>query len=90
MTIESFLNVNEIDGSIHLKLLVEFSWKDHRLMFQNLNKDNDLNTLSKNEMKKIWLPEIDFPSTRSITYIELSDNQTYAHVFMSKYLSKII
>ena len=58
------LNLEEVDESMVLKYRMTLKWKDSRVEFRNLKKENYLNTLSSDEAAKIWYPRIVFFNTR--------------------------
>ena len=58
------LNLEEVDESMVLKYRMTLKWKDSRLKFRNLKKENYLNTLSTDEAGKIWYPKVIFYNTR--------------------------
>ena len=78
--IESFLDIDEVDGGMGLKFSIILSWLDSRLQFLNLKPDHDLNSLSTQDLKQIWLPELEFLTTKNIVNVELNDYQTYGYV----------
>ena len=58
------LNLVEVDESMVLKYRMTLRWKDSRLKFRNLKKENYLNTIGKDESSKIWYPKVIFYNTR--------------------------
>ena len=58
------LNLVEVDESMVLKYRMTLRWKDPRLKFRNLKKENYLNTIGKDESSKIWYPKVIFYNTR--------------------------
>ena len=58
------LNLVEVDESMVLKYRMTLKWKDSRVKFRNLKKENYLNTLSSDEAGKIWYPKVIFYNTR--------------------------
>ena len=58
------LNLEEVDESMVLKYRMTLKWKDSRVKFRNLKKENYLNTLSTDEAGKIWYPKVIFYNTR--------------------------
>ena len=59
------LNLVEVDESMVLKYRMTLKWKDSRVKFRNLKKENYLNTLSSDEAGKIWYPKVIFYNTRN-------------------------
>ena len=58
------LNLEEVDEAMVLKYRMTLKWKDSRVKFRNLKKENYLNTLSTDEAGKIWYPKVIFYNTR--------------------------
>jgi Neurotransmitter-gated ion-channel ligand binding domain len=57
------LNINNIDdksGQVVLTLTIDLLWYDFRLIFLNLNRNQELNILSPEEYKSIWKPDVFF------------------------------
>ena len=58
------LNLVEVDESMVLKYRLTLKWKDSRVQFRNLKKENYLNSLGPEEAGKIWYPRVVFYNTR--------------------------
>ena len=58
------LDLVEVDDSMVLKYKITLKWKDSRMKFRNLKKDDYLNTLTSDEAGKIWYPKVIFYNTR--------------------------
>ncbi len=46
-----------------LQLSITLSWKDRRLIYNNLNLDTNLNSLTMDEKELIWIPSLTFVNT---------------------------
>ena len=60
----SILDINEVDISIVLQFGLQLTWQDTRLTMQNLKNDKNLNTLTENQRREIWIPELVFHNTQ--------------------------
>lgn len=54
-----FSNVDDINLAVYLEFEVSLAWTDRNLKFRNL-KMNAENKLSKEEVRKVWVPEVEF------------------------------
>ena len=77
--IQNILNIIEVQKIISLKFRLEQKWRDSRLQYYNLKKDEELNTLTLSEKKKIWVPTILFSNTRE-DFTSKNDKQAFAKV----------
>lgn len=76
-----FFNVSILDipyiDTYEMKLTVSFvlnlRWQDFRLMFQNLNENSDLNSLSKEDRDALWKPNIVIDNALGKGGIEYND-----------------
>ena len=75
-----FLNLVEVDESMDLKYRMTLKWKDSRLRFRNLKKENYLNTLGKDEAGKIWYPRVIFYNTRDTEETQVVKNVVMKNV----------
>ena len=55
--------VNEPDYSIEIQFEIMLKWKDRRVLYNNLKKNDALNSLPENDFQKLWLPEVIFENT---------------------------
>ena len=75
ISIESIFEINNQRSSMMIEVIVNVSWIDKNLNYKNLHQDFSLNSLSKADLKKIWLPKLKFPNTRN------PDNQVFLASF---------
>ncbi len=59
----SVLGIYEVRGLVRLQLQLDLSWFDERLTMFNLKDSNNLNTLTLEERRKIWIPQVVFFNT---------------------------
>jgi Neurotransmitter-gated ion-channel ligand binding domain len=55
-------SVDDIGGTVQLKLATNLQWADHRLSYANLVDNFELNGLSQAEFDSIWSPSVFFPN----------------------------
>ena len=60
------LSIHEVASTISLQFQLDMKWKDSRLTFKNLKKENHFNALSAEEISDIWHPVIIFENTESM------------------------
>ena len=58
------LELNEVDAAMVLRYRMTMRWKDPRVQFRNLKKNNFLNTVGREDASKIWYPKAVFYNTR--------------------------
>ena len=80
------LDINEKESSIDLYFILSVKWNDIHIRLENLNTDEDKNTLRQKDYEKTWLPRIQFIHTEKeidfLMEIFVSKN-TSARVAMS-------
>ena len=59
------LDINEVEGTFKVSFELHSSWFDDRLIYANLKRDTDLNTLTEQEKEDLWTPNIVFSNTES-------------------------
>ena len=59
------LDINEVEGTFKVSFELHSSWVDDRLIYANLKRDTDLNTLTEQEKEDLWTPNIVFSNTES-------------------------
>ena len=57
------LSISEVNEIFRVKFQLAMVWKDSRLTFLNLKKDNFLNVVSAVEAENIWTPVVIFRNT---------------------------
>ena len=64
LDILKILDINEVEGIFEVSFQLHSTWFDDRLIYTNLKKDSDLNTLTEKEKRDIWTPNIVFSNTK--------------------------
>ena len=59
----NIMSINEVDNSIDLQFEIILEWKDYRLTFSNLKDEPYLNTLTDEDIEKVWLPLLIYDNT---------------------------
>ncbi|KAG7169077.1 Glycine receptor subunit alpha-3-like 5 [Homarus americanus] len=52
------LDINTVDMQLTLDMLVRLQWADPRLLYHNLKVDNVLNTLTLQDLLRLWSPQV--------------------------------
>ena len=60
LDIIDIIEIDEVKGSIRIKLRVKAAWFDNRVTFSNLRLNRRLNELDNKEFSYIWKPDILF------------------------------
>lgn len=60
LDLKSFLDIDENDGFFRVNFFMKLSWSDRRLNFFNLKENPSANTLTSEESKMIWKPQVLF------------------------------
>ena len=60
------LDLNEVDSAMVLQYRMTLRWRDSRVKFRNLKKENFLNTVGTSDAEKIWYPQVVFYNTRDM------------------------
>ena len=79
INLESIQSISENDNSIVFLFNLEMYWWDPRLSFQNLKIMSELNILTNDENKMIWVPTLVFKNTQS-KLVSLNDQKTVIYV----------
>ena len=61
--LESFIDINEVDGIFQVQFHLYMDWFDSRVKFKNLKESTELNSFLPSENTKIWVPELVFENT---------------------------
>ena len=75
----TILKIKEVDSIFACQLNLYLSWVDQRLLYNNLKKDPNYNTLSVKERSSIWMPKILFANTNKREGL-LKDDKAQASV----------
>ena len=70
VTVIDVLSILEKDLQFTLKFRLFMNWYDYRLSYHNLKTSKLLNSLSRNEVEKIWIPFIIFSNTENSEFTE--------------------
>ena len=92
--IESVSSIEESESMIKIQFQVGALWIDSRLFYTNLNSNFKHNTLSEEEMEKIWKPtlifnnaefkdEITFLDENSIGYVKVNPGANFEYASLS-------
>ena len=63
ITLIKIVEIEEIDHSIHLQFQISLKWKENRVKYLNLKTKAALNSLTDEDIKKLWLPLILYDNT---------------------------
>ena len=63
-TILNILDLKELEGIWHPKVILEMEWFDSRLQMQNLKEDIQLNVLASEEREDPWVPIVIFVNSK--------------------------
>ena len=61
--ITRILLIDEVDGIFETQQFVNLSWKDPRIQFHNLKREDHQNSLLESEKGMIWVPTVTFLNT---------------------------
>ena len=81
------LGISEVANSISIRLNLALVWTDHRLAMHNLNKKNFLNTLTADQSKGIWIPQIIFQNTKNYLKSQSDDRAIVTVSRLGKFTS---
>ena len=59
----NIMSINEVDNSIDLQFEIILEWKDYRINYSNLKDQPYLNTLTDEDIEKVWLPLLIYDNT---------------------------
>ena len=80
LTLVDIVAISESKNRFELKLMAVFSWFEERATYYNLKQDEMLNTLTLEDMKRIWIPSIIYSNTNSNENIKESISLSSATV----------
>ena len=63
MNISSVLEIDEIKGFVFVKYVLITNWKDSRLTFHNLKRQEEMNIVTEDQKAEIWTPKLIFANT---------------------------
>ena len=71
--------IKEIEQILQLKFNLRMTWVDARLDFYNIKLKETMNVISRDELNKIWLPQIIFDNTEE-GQITINDDKVSATI----------
>ena len=72
------LDLNEVDAAMVLQYRMTLRWRDSRVKFRNLKKENFLNTVGREDAAKIWYPQVVFYNTREMEETKVEQFVNYS------------
>jgi hypothetical protein len=63
MEIVDFIKIQEVDHTYTLKFRLKLEWFDFRVKYENLKKERAANSLTLEEVNKLWIPNLVFENT---------------------------
>ncbi len=63
--VQAVLYISEVRGTIDIQFELSLTWKDPRVTFLNLKEELYMNTVGREERKKIWQPIVIFLNTKN-------------------------
>ena len=65
MAVMDVLSISEVDLVYVLKFRFLMVWYDYRLKYHNLKQERSLNSLSRDEIERLWIPFVVFSNTEN-------------------------
>ena len=65
MAVMDVLSISEVDLVYVLKFRFLMVWYDYRLKYHNLKRKRSLNSLSREEIERLWIPFVVFSNTEN-------------------------
>ena len=63
MTLQKVVAIEEVDYSISFKFMISMTWRENRVVYQNLKHDSTNNLLTQEEVNMLWLPLVIYWNT---------------------------
>ncbi len=63
--VQAVLYISEVRGTIDIQFELSLTWKDPRVTFLNLKEELYMNTVGREDGKKIWQPIVIFLNTKN-------------------------
>ena len=57
------VSINEVNHKIQFQFSAELGWRENRALYHNLKQDTSLNSLTDEEVAKLWLPLVIYDNT---------------------------
>ncbi len=74
LTILSVYSISEVDDEISVQVQLNYSWRDSRLVMNNLKPRRRMNPLTRESIDKIWFPQIVFNNSRGMVSSVIDEN----------------
>ena len=78
LTIESVLDISEVNSMLEIPFRLDLSWIEPRISFVNLKEGS--NILSLDQLTTLWLPVLSLPNTKEKLSISFNDETTLGYV----------
>ena len=63
MAVMDIISIKEVDLNYILKFRLVLEWYDHRLIYHNLKEDRSGNLLTREDIRRLWIPFVVFSNT---------------------------
>ena len=63
INILKIVDIDEDDYSIEIQFQIILKWKENRATYHNLKSTENLNALTQEDIKSLWIPEVIFENT---------------------------
>ena len=85
--IENIGKIDVVDGVIEIMYKLTRTWYDSRLLYQNLNINNNLNKLSEEDIDNLWFPLFSFKNIASPdSYEEAESSRNWTVIRNKSYI----
>ena len=89
------LDLSEVDAAMVLQYRMTLRWRDSRVKFRNLKKENFLNTVGREDAAKIWYPQLTFYNTKDMEETKVTNKycsscKTFITLFLLQYNDKSV
>ena len=78
LTLDSVLDLNEVNSMMKVKMMLKVAWKDSRLEFRNVEKGH--NMIRSAEKRELWLPSFIFNNTNNMTEASFDDDTSHGQI----------
>jgi hypothetical protein len=84
ITIESLLELNEVDSTLKIHMHLNVIWIDPRLDYIDLKENSWLNTITMEQKDQLWMPSLIFFNTEDKTEANFKDDSSFATLAIGK------
>jgi hypothetical protein len=84
ITIESLLELNEVDSTLKIHMHLNVIWIDPRLDYIDLKANSWLNTITMEQKDQLWMPSLIFFNTEDKTEANFKDDSSFATLAIGK------